>query len=68
MKREIASIPTWAVVRMLYPFLPKSHPWHGRRFTLREWWEGQTDVCRMFDGLFWIHLAVSGAMSIWRAK
>lgn len=47
------SLPTWIVTRILIPFLPPSHPWHGRPFTLADWSAKQTDFCRFFDMVLW---------------
>jgi hypothetical protein len=55
------SLPTWLLTRALLPFLPKTHAWYGRRFTLAEWAQGQTAMCREFDYVFW---AITGALCI----
>ena len=47
------AFPTWILVRSTSQFLPENHPWKGRAFTLREWADGQTEKCRMFDACFW---------------
>lgn len=52
--------PTWILTRMMRPFLSKSHPWKYRRFGLREWWSGQTELCRWFD--IWIVVSLIGAV------
>lgn len=52
--RYVGAFPTWALTRFFSPFLPETHPWRFRRFTLREWEEGQTDLCRTFDFGFWV--------------
>ena len=51
------AIPTWSLVRIIRPILPSIHPWKNRRFGLREWRAGQTELCRWFD----LYLAASFA-------
>ena len=47
------SLPTWFITNCITPFLPHTHLWAGRKFTLKEWAEGQTDLCIAFDYYFW---------------
>jgi len=52
--KDFWSIPTWAITRILIPFLPPAHPWHGRAFTLEDWTDHQTPLCRELDVALWI--------------
>lgn len=58
--KDFVSIPTWAITRILAPFLPPAHPWHGRVFSLEDWATHQTPLCRELDLGLWI----SGSMAI----
>lgn len=53
--KALRALPTWLVTLVMLPFLPKTHPWHGRRFTLYDWYEHQTPLCRDFDFVMWIN-------------
>ena len=35
------------------PFLPVGHPWRGRWFGLREWYDGRTPLTIAFDSFAW---------------
>jgi hypothetical protein len=48
------AIPTWFLTNLFTPFLPKSHKWSGRYFTLRDWHHGRTDLTVQFDLVFWV--------------
>jgi hypothetical protein len=30
------------------------HPWAYRKFSLRAWADGRTDLCKHFDFVFWV--------------
>jgi hypothetical protein len=49
----LSSLPTWLLTSAILPFLPAEHPWKGRRFTLRDWHDHQTMMCRWFDFYLW---------------
>jgi hypothetical protein len=55
--RELAAFPTWALTIAIVPLLSKSHPWHGRSFTLRDWHAHQTPLCRVLDVLLYFSIA-----------
>lgn len=38
----------------MIPFMPKHHPWHGRAFTLEDWYSNATPLCRQFDYTGWV--------------
>lgn len=52
---HLTALPTWVLVRMLRHFLPESHPWRHRRFTLREWSEGETGFSVSCDFILWLY-------------
>ena len=55
------AIPTWFLTNLLIPFLPEHHKWHGRYFTLQDWYDGQTPECKQLDFIGWL-LAVQIVM------
>lgn len=65
--KDLVAIPTWIFTRLLNPFLPATHPWHGRRFTLQDWATNQTALCRIFDWALWIWLPATAAGVAWIA-
>ena len=58
------ALPTWALTHLLNPFLPMNHAWKGRLFTLTEWAEGETELCKDFDAMGWMSLC-NVAFIIW---
>jgi hypothetical protein len=54
MKNKIIVLPTWILIRLFLPLLPATHPWYGRKFTLRDWAEHSTEITRVFSLFFWI--------------
>lgn len=50
----LSSWPTWVMTNAMSPFLPKAHPWKNKWFTLRDWHQNQTPLCRSFDMLGWV--------------
>jgi hypothetical protein len=52
--RRLLVFPTWVIVRIMLPFLPKGHPWKGRRFTLRDWAQGSTEANDLFSMAMWV--------------
>jgi len=53
--KRLRALPTWALTNAFTGsrLVPEKHPWHGRWFTLPEWYRGQTPECRMFDWCLW---------------
>lgn len=47
------ALPTWFMTNLMSPFLPRGHPWRGRWFRLREWYNGRQPLAVVFDSLFW---------------
>lgn len=64
--KTLVALPTWALTRMVRPFLPAQHPFKDRRFSLANWHAGQTPLCRGFDHVFWggIIMAI-GWIGLW---
>jgi hypothetical protein len=61
-------MPTWIIVRLIWIFIPKSHPWKkltdGKPFTYKEWRAGQTDYSREFDILIIVAILCSIASTL----
>ena len=51
---EAWALPTWMMTKAVCPFLPRKHPWKDRKFSLREWSDGRTLLCKALDLLFWV--------------
>jgi len=49
----IASLPTWIMTNAMTPFMPSTHPWKWRWFTLSEWAVSRTPLTILFDTLAW---------------
>ena len=47
------AIPTWLLTNLITQFLPKTHEWHKRHFTLHDWAHGRTDLTMKFDSVLW---------------
>jgi len=62
------AFPTWIITRLLGPFLPVTHPWYGRKFTLQHWASHQTSLCRVFDYALWVWLPLMIVSFIWFIK
>lgn len=60
--KALGAFPTWAIVSALLPFLPKTHPWYRRTFSLRDWHAHQTPLCRAIDVLFYASWACFAAL------
>lgn len=53
--RYVGAIPTWFLTNLcVLLVLQPDHPWYGRFFGLREWYRGQTHICRYFDFVGWM--------------
>jgi hypothetical protein len=52
--RKFRSLPTWLLVWVFWSVLRKNHPWRKhKRFTLMEWYNRQTELCRSYDLIWW---------------
>lgn len=51
---KYTALPTWLALKAIQRLLPKTHPWHNRKFTLDEWTYGRTLICKLFDLNFWL--------------
>jgi len=58
---KFLSLWTWLIILSVWKYLPPTHPWKQRKqcFTLREWYEGCTQVSHMFDLCFWAFAVTS---------
>ena len=54
--KKLIALPTWVMTMIMIPFLPKTHPWHCRHFTLEDWYVNATPDCRQFDLTGWMML------------
>ena len=49
------NFPTWVIVMFLWGWIPEGHPWkHRKRFTIKEWDEGATELNCSFSMTFWM--------------
>lgn len=55
---KYTAIPTWLMTRIVQRWLPSTHAWYRRKFTLAEWARGRTTDCKIFDLLFWFQLVL----------
>ena len=56
--KKLRSLPTWLVAMLIIRLhlLHGEHEWNNARFHLTDWSAHQTDLCKMFDYLFWVLL------------
>lgn len=47
------ALPAWLLTCCVRRWLPESHPWRQRRFTLHEWYAGRTRLCTLLDMSMW---------------
>ena len=61
-------LPSWLLVRLALPWLPATHPWHGRRFTLLDWAAGATDATVWASAALWTCALTAGLvlLRLWR--
>lgn len=50
------SLPSWLLVNAITGarLVPKTHPWRGRWFTLRDWTQHSTQLTREFNLVAWV--------------
>lgn len=46
-------LPTWLLVRVMLPALPRSHPFRDRPPTWASWRDRATPLCEAFGGALW---------------
>lgn len=51
------------MTKLMLPFVPRTHPWYGRYFTLTDWHANATPQCRQFDYTGWV-LFVSALVTV----
>ena len=49
-----ASVPTFLLTKCMIPCLPEKHLWKNKRFSLQDWHKHQTNLCKLFDFVFWV--------------
>ncbi len=47
-------VPAWLVSLACVPFLPETHPWHGRWFRLGDFARHATGLSYEFAIVFWV--------------
>jgi hypothetical protein len=52
---KILLLPTWVLIRLMTPILPKSHLWKNKKFTLTDWSNGATDFTYSISIILWIN-------------
>lgn len=52
---SIFALPSWLLIRISRPLLSSSHIWKHRRFGLKEWANGRTQLTREFDFVLWFY-------------
>ncbi len=52
--KQLLVLPTWILVNLATPFLPRTHKWSGKKFTLKNWANHSTETNNMFSVFFWI--------------
>lgn len=57
---KLVSLPTWLISKFLRAFFRADHPWRKEVlpvfFSLADWHNGQTILCRQFDCVLWVCL------------
>jgi hypothetical protein len=52
--RQLLTLPTWLLTKLLIPYLPESHPWKNRPFfTLKDWSNNSTELNYILSILLW---------------
>lgn len=47
------AIPTWCLTNLFVPFLPETHPWKNRFFSLPDWAYGRKGLTKNIDSALW---------------
>ena len=47
------AFPVWLATNIMLRFVPTTHPWHKRWFTLLAWRLGRTGFVKVLDFLIW---------------
>lgn len=56
--KKIIVFPTWILVNIFTNYLSKNHEWKNRKFKLKEWADGSTQLNDMLSILGWIYIIV----------
>lgn len=54
--KKVLVLPTWLIVKMIQPMLPKLHPWKNGVPSLEDWSYHSTGVCKVLSLYFWMSL------------
>ena len=52
--KKLLVLPTWVLVGLLRPFLPKDHAWKEIRFTLSDWYKNTTGLNIIYSIIIWL--------------
>lgn len=50
--KQVLILPTWVLMKLTLPLLPKSHLFKGKEITLKDWAENGTQLNYGFSMLF----------------
>jgi hypothetical protein len=62
--RALGLLPIWLLTKALQPFLPKAHPWKGKKLGLAWWVEGATPDVVQLGWLLWMSWVTAG-LGVW---
>lgn len=51
--RKIMMLPTWVLVNIMTPILPKNHPWKNKHFSLKDWSDNATNLTFWLSFMMW---------------
>lgn len=54
----VLAFPAWLVVNLVNRWLPVTHRWHKKWFTLMDWTTRRTNLQRQFDVVWWLGIAI----------
>lgn len=52
--KQLIVFPGWVIIRCTNRFLPNTHPWKDRKFSLKDWAEHSTELNNEYSITFWI--------------
>lgn len=53
---RIYAAPVWLITNLTCRFVPKTHPWHKRWFTLEDWRTRRLSLVKQVDAVMWVTL------------
>ena len=54
---RIYAAPVWLITNLACRFVPKTHPWHKKWFTLGDWRTRRLSLVKQVDAMMWVSLA-----------